>query len=92
MDDPNETDVASLLDPDFEPLLNPDAQFRVDAELLATIRSTEPMPGVVSNVVERSDHLISPELGVTVRVSRLRPGAEPAPCVFGMHGGGYIMG
>jgi acetyl esterase/lipase len=92
MNDPNDTDVTGLLDPDFEPLLNPDAQFQVDAELLATIRSTEPMPGVVSDVVERSEHLISPERGVTVRVSRPRGVSEPVPCVFSMHGGGYIMG
>ena len=90
--DPEDTDVARLLDPEFEALLSPDAQIHVGAELLATIRSTEPMPGVVSDIVERSDRLVSSELGVTVRVNRIRSGSEPLPCVFSLHGGGYIMG
>jgi acetyl esterase/lipase len=84
--------VARLLDPDFESLLDPGARFEFDEDFLTSVRSAEPMPGVESTVVERTDHLVSAELGVRVRVNRLRSGSDPAPCVFSMHGGGYIMG
>ncbi len=89
---PQSPSAAGLLDPEFHSLGEPNAEFRFDDELLKAVRSAEPMPGMESTVVERSDHLISPELGVSVRVNRLRDHSGPAPCVFSMHGGGYIMG
>jgi len=92
MADPTVSNAAGLLDPDFESLLAPGTSFEFDAEFLKAVRSAEPMPGVESTVVERSKHLVSPELGVSVRVNRLRADSGPAPCVFSMHGGGYIMG
>jgi len=49
------------------------------------------MPGVDSTAVERSVHPVDAELGVSVRVNRLRGGSGPSPCVLSMHGGGYIM-
>jgi len=84
--------VAELLDPDFGSLLDPGQGFQIDEDFLIAVRSAESMPGVESSSVERSDHLISDELGVSVRVNRLPAASDPAPCVFSMHGGGYIMG
>ena len=92
MASPTASNAAEQLDPDFESLLAPGTSFEFDADFLQAVRSAEPMPGVESAVVERSEHVVSPELGVSVRVNRLRAGSGPAPCVFSIHGGGYIMG
>jgi acetyl esterase/lipase len=80
------------LDPDFGSLLDPGAAFQFDGDFLQAVRNAEPMPGVDSTGVERSVHPVDAELGVSVRVNRLRGGSGPSPCVLSMHGGGYIMG
>ena len=46
----------------------------------------------VSDAVERRDHHIDGEPGLTVRVHRPKDTTGPLPCIYWMHGGGYIRG
>lgn len=46
----------------------------------------------LSDQIEREDHVIPGDPGITIRV--YRPKGDPAtlPCVYAIHGGGYVMG
>ncbi len=46
----------------------------------------------LSDGVERSDHVVSTEPYVVVRVHRPKAVEAPAACLFSIHGGGYIIG
>jgi acetyl esterase/lipase len=66
----------------------------IDESLIPILRETPPMTAQVelSDAVERQDHVISQDPYVVVRVHRPK-GAEGAlPCVYSIHGGGYIIG
>ena len=49
----------------------------------------------LSEAVERQDLSVpgpGPETEVVIRVHRPRDVPNPAPCLFSIHGGGYVMG
>ena len=46
----------------------------------------------LSDAVERTDHVVSEDPYVVVRVHRPKAVAGPLPCVYSIHGGGYILG
>jgi acetyl esterase/lipase len=46
----------------------------------------------LSDTVERVDHVVSTEPSVVVRVHRPIELHAPAPCLYSVHGGGYILG
>ena len=48
------------------------------------------MASALSDTVERVDHVVSPE--VVVRVHRPVGQIEGAPCLYSIHGGGYVLG
>jgi acetyl esterase/lipase len=50
-------------------------------------RSPAPSPGV-----ERRDYVIDPERAVVIRVHRPAGAEGGLPCVYSMHGGGYVFG
>src|SRR5436190_6971878 len=46
----------------------------------------------LSDDVKRTDHVISDDPRVAVRVHRPKGVDEPLPCIYSIHGGGYILG
>lgn len=87
-------DVPSLLDPEIAaqlPLLPPLGSLR--SETLAAARARQIAPEVqLSDDVERSDHVVQVDPEVVIRVHRPKSGTGPLPCVYSIHGGGYVMG
>jgi acetyl esterase/lipase len=63
----------------------------MDAELAATIRSIS-IPVPPSDAVERHDHLVPGDPEVPVRVHVPSSAEGPLPCLYSMHGGGYVIG
>lgn len=63
-------------------------------EIVAAIRGIDYGAVPLSDAVERTDHLVPGEPDVPVRVHRARDaGPEAArPCLYSMHGGGYVIG
>ena len=60
-------------------------------EQVAMIRSVQ-LPSLVSDAVERTDHVLPGEPSVSVRVHRPKGVSGPLPCVYSIHGGGYVIG
>ena len=46
----------------------------------------------LSDGVERTDHVVSEDPRVVVRVHRPKGIDGPLPCVYSIHGGGYVLG
>ncbi len=65
----------------------------IDADVLPVLRST-PLTAQVelSDEVERSDHVVSEDPKVIVRVHRPKGATGALPGVYSIHGGGYIIG
>jgi acetyl esterase/lipase len=49
-----------------------------------------PMP--VSDAVERTDHIVPGEPEIPIRVHRPHGATGSRPCLYSMHGGGYVLG
>ncbi len=88
--------VTPALDPDIAEYLKPFEDFRVGPETLEALRSQPIMePPPLSDAVERTDHIVPGPEGapeVVVRVHRPRGTTGVLPCVYSIHGGGYVMG
>ena len=83
--------ARDLLDPEFSPLVGllPDV---ISLELVTALRET-PFPSPpLSDAVERTEHLVPGEPEVAVRVHRPNGAAGLLPCMYSIHGGGYIIG
>lgn len=87
---------APALDPELVPLaeLIPPLDVSVGAvalrgmlEAMAAGRAPE-----LSELVERSDHVVSTDPYVVVRVHRPARLRAPAACLYSIHGGGYVIG
>ncbi|MCU1456552.1 MAG: lipase [Actinomycetia bacterium] len=61
------------------------------AEILPTLRTPFPAPPL-SDAVERTDRVVPGDPDVRVRVHRPKGADSPLPCVYSIHGGGYVMG
>ena len=89
-------DVRSLLDPEAAVAV---AEFPIDFgvlcdETLPTIRAALaalPTPNL-SDLVERTEHVVPATDGVTLRVHRPFGVEGDLPCVYWMHGGGLVLG
>ena len=89
-------DVRSLLDPEAAVAV---AEFPIDFgvlcdETLPTIRAALaalPTP-ILSDLVERTEHVVPATDGVTLRVHRPIGVEGDLPCVYWMHGGGLVLG
>ncbi len=65
----------------------------VDAEALPTLRATDfGSPAELSDRVERTDLEIDAQTGVTIRVHRPVGATGLLPCIYSIHGGGYVIG
>jgi acetyl esterase/lipase len=87
---------AVILDSELLPLLDAAPAFSFSPELLPSMRemSLGAAPAL-SDDVERTDHLVSTHPHLVVRVHRPKATASgplPLPCVYSIHGGGYILG
>jgi acetyl esterase/lipase len=60
-------------------------------ETVATLRSFD-VPVELSDAVTRSDHLVPGDPGVPVRVHRAKDASGGLPCLYSIHGGGYVIG
>jgi acetyl esterase/lipase len=81
------------LDPQIARAIASEPSRRIVAETLSAMRaaslkpSRPPSPGI-----ERRDCTVEGEPPVTVRVHRPAGARRPLPCVYSMHGGGYVLG
>jgi acetyl esterase/lipase len=71
--------------------------FALTREALATIRGARAeqfaaLAPPLSDAVERVDHVVTDAPHVTVRVHTPKHLREPAPCLYSIHGGGYVLG
>jgi acetyl esterase/lipase len=65
----------------------------IDADTLPLARSTRlQAPPVLSDAVERRDHVLPGAGGVRVRVHRPVGDDRALPCFYSIHGGGYVLG
>ena len=80
------------LHPEIEPLREllpiPD----LSAETLEPMRNFEAPRPELSGTVERTDHVVDESTGVFVRVHRPMGVDGMLPCVYSIHGGGYVIG
>jgi acetyl esterase/lipase len=86
---------AVILDQEIVPLLEQAPSFELSAEALPAMREARARSWravELSDDVQRSDHVISDDPYVVVRVHRPKSTNDTLPCVYAMHGGGYILG
>jgi triacylglycerol lipase len=83
---------VDLLHPELLPMVESRPALSDPNDLLAALRMAPPPP-VLSDRVDRSEHLAPGDPDVRVRVHGPKgDAAGPRPCVFSIHGGGYIGG
>src|SRR5258707_182184 len=83
--------VRDLLDPEIEPFLAGFPFDHVDDEVLAKVRTPAP-PVPLSDDVARTDHVVPGAPHVSVRLLRAKDTDGLLPCVYSVHGGGFVMG
>ena len=67
----------------------------IDADVLPAVRSASAAAAgllQLSDAVERTDHVVPGDHDVPVRVHRAKGSGGARPCLFSMHGGGYVIG
>ncbi|MCU1401233.1 MAG: hypothetical protein JWN62_4342 [Acidimicrobiales bacterium] len=85
--------TADLLHPDIAAALGTIAFPSIGADTLAAMRASglgTPLP--LSDDVERTDIVVSEDPRVVIRVHRPKGVTGPLPCLYSMHGGGYVLG
>ena len=85
---------AVIIDDEIQPLLGDAPSFQLSHEALASMRGTPMSTAAVelSEAVERTDHVVSDDPNVIVRVHRPKDVEGQLPCIYSIHGGGYILG
>ena len=87
---------AVIIDDEIAPALAAaPVGFELSAEALPAMRAArgELFAGVaLSDAVARSDHVVSDDPRVVVRVHRPKGVDGPLPCNYSIHGGGYVLG
>jgi acetyl esterase/lipase len=85
---------AVILDEEIVPLLALAPAFRLSVDALPEMRDARnvAMQVELSDAVERTDHVVSEDPRVVVRVHRPKAVSGPLPCVYSIHGGGYVLG
>jgi acetyl esterase/lipase len=82
-----------MLDPQIARAIASEPSGRVVAETLSAMRAASVRPTAPpSPGVERRDHTAEGEPAVAIRVHRSAEVEGPLPCVYSMHGGGYVLG
>src|SRR5262245_48664838 len=80
------------LHPAIEPFKDQVPFPTLDADTLAVARNTRIELPAPSDRVERTDHVVSDDPRVLVRVHRPLDADGALACVFSIHGGGYVLG
>jgi triacylglycerol lipase len=62
------------------------------AEILATLRAAITPASAASAVVDRVEHVVPGDPPVPLRVHRAKGITDPRPCIYSIHGGGYVIG
>jgi acetyl esterase/lipase len=88
---------AVIIDPEVEPLLAELPIASLTIEALAEARQLRSelflqLGASLSDRVVRTDHVLDTATHVFVRVHRPATQTAPLPCVYSMHGGGYVIG
>jgi acetyl esterase/lipase len=85
---------STELDPAIAPLADQVPFPGLSTETLAGVRAAPlVMPMELSDAVERVDHVVSDDPHVVVRVHTPKASTSTArPCVYSIHGGGYVIG
>ena len=87
---------AVILDDEIAPALAAaPVGFTLSTEVLPAMRAArgEMFAAIeLSDAVERTDHVVSDDPRVVVRVHRPKGIDGPLPCVYSIHGGGYVLG
>lgn len=85
--------ATAALHPEVEPLRDLLVIPDMNAEVVPVMRSTPLVePHEPSDGVSRTDHVVDEATGVFVRVHRPAGADGPLPCLYHMHGGGYLIG
>jgi len=84
------TAMKNLLDPEIAALMG-DLAIDMNADTLPLMRDMSYAAPAVPEV-ERTEATVPGEPPLPLRVYRERGATEPRPCIFSIHGGGYVMG
>jgi len=82
--------LTELLEPELRALVEQLPFTDLTAELVHRSRGLARQPPEPSVAVERTDHVVRGEPELVVRVNRPRGATGPLPCLYWMHGGGYV--
>jgi acetyl esterase/lipase len=88
-------DIEARVDREVAAMLSKLPPVEYNATTLASRRAATPAGAVLSAAVERRDvYVPAGSIGpsVTIRLHRPIDAAGPLPCIYWMHGGGYIVG
>jgi acetyl esterase/lipase len=81
------------LDPQIAAAISSEPSGQLVAETLSAMRAASAKPSApASPGIERRDYTVEGELPVAIRVHRPADVEGPLPCVYSMHGGGYVLG
>lgn len=86
------TELTRLLDPEVAVAAALVPFDDVTAELLPSLRDATVASPPLSDAVERTDHVVPGDPPVPVRVHRPKGVEGPLPCIYSVHGGGYVTG
>ncbi|HMG28338.1 MAG TPA: alpha/beta hydrolase [Acidimicrobiia bacterium] len=81
-----------LLDPEVAEAADMVPFDDLKAEVLASLRVATAVEVPLSDAVERSDSVVPGDPEVPIRVHRPKGFDGVLPCVYSMHGGGYVIG
>lgn len=79
------------LDPDLVGPMSAIPAADLTDEVVAVLRSFE-IPGISSDHVDRSEHVVPGEPEIRLRIHRPPGSSDNLPCLYSMHGGGYVIG
>jgi acetyl esterase/lipase len=79
------------LDPEIAKAIESIAFVEMNAETAAMINSIS-FERALSNAVSRVDHVVPADPNIAVRVHRAKSAEGQLPCLYSMHGGGYVIG
>ena len=63
-----------------------------NAETVPGLRVGRTVQAQLSGLVVRDDHIVDEAAGVVVRIHRPKDAVGAAPCLYFMHGGGFVLG
>jgi acetyl esterase/lipase len=82
-----------ILDPEVAAQLELAPNFALSDEMLPLMREARAAQAVpLSDMVERTDRVVRDDPRLVVRVHRPKGVSGALPCVFSIHGGGYVLG